>query len=207
MDIKKLPWPAKGKKAFVEGTDMRDFQVPQFNDHSPHGRAFMDAADALMETYQSMRTYRDDFFFPIAYLYRHGLELLLKDLIRIGLFLEFFKVEDVEEMLAGHGLAPLWNKARKLIEYRFPVSDRSPIIGTETVINQFHQEDPSGQRLRYLFSKDGAWHDHPTLPKKVDVETMRERMQGVHTFLSCCANSFDDEIQYRLTWQQEQCQE
>ena len=207
MDIKKMPWPAKGKRAFVEGTDMRDFQLSHFYDHTNHGSAFMDAADALMETYQAMTLYREAFFFPIAYLYRHGLELLLKDLVRIGVFLQFFKQEDVEVMLAGHPLAPLWNKARKLIEHRFPNSDPSPIKGTEAIINQFHQDDPSGQRLRYVLSKDGAWHDHFTLPKKVDVQNLREQMQGVHSFLTCCANSFDDEIQYRLTWQREQCQE
>ena len=147
-----LPWPKRGIKAFASGTRGKSFHLQSLLWCFPqHAEAFKTAADMIIDSHQAaQRTpHRDELFFPVAFLYRHCLELKLKDLIWIGIHRRFFSRAKVKPVLDQHNLAKLWTLVRRLLEDRWPNADPGPLRGIEAVINQFHEADPSGQVFRY----------------------------------------------------------
>lgn len=113
-----LAWPKKGDKAFVSVDQRASFCL---SSHTPYSQlkpeAFRVGAEMILERCHEADVFRfnDELFFPVAYLYRHGLELLLKDIVYIGVRMNFFERVEVEEALTNHSLARLWTHAKKLL--------------------------------------------------------------------------------------------
>src|SRR5262245_10986134 len=99
--MKKLPWPKQGDKAFSSKGRGKSFNVPNVS-YWPlpqHASAFLNAANMLVCTYEEapQRPYHDNLVFPVVYLYRHFLELKLKDLITLGVRAGLLKRDEVKE--------------------------------------------------------------------------------------------------------------
>jgi len=197
----KLAWPRKGNKAFVSAAQGKSFQLNPFRFSlllKPD--TFKIAAEMVIEQcHEADRfRFRDELFFPVAYLYRHGLELLLKDIIYTGIHMNFFERDIVMEALANHNLAKLWNHAKKLLLDRWPTADQAPVKAVEAVINEYHQADPNGQVFRYDEDKNGRRHRHETLPENIAIDEMRKTMDGVFTFLDTTASCLRDDLSNML---------
>jgi hypothetical protein len=196
-----IAWPKKGNKAFVSAAQGKSFHLNPFPFPFPlKPEAFKIAAEMVIEQCRDADRfrYRDELFFPVAYLYRHGLELLMKDIIDTGIHMNVFKRDDVEEALAKHNLAKLWNYAKKLLIDRWPTSDPAPLKATEAVINECHQADPNGQVFRYDEDKNGRRHRHKTLPESISLDEMRKTMEGVFNFLDTTASCLRDDLSNML---------
>lgn len=119
-----IPWPKKGTKAFVPAkTDAKYFYLPSLFMGLPiHAEAFKTAAEMLLDVHLSEKRgpSRDTLLLPVIYLYRHGLELKLKDLVRVGARRDFFDSEKVTKVLEGHSLAKLWTKVKQLLDEAAP---------------------------------------------------------------------------------------
>ncbi|KKK92494.1 hypothetical protein LCGC14_2702380, partial [marine sediment metagenome] len=142
------PWPKKGNKAFASHNDGAFFHLPSISRLFPgHAEAFKIAAEMVIDTCQEAgrHPYNDELFHPVAYLYRHCLELQMKSIIRVGVGMDFFKPDEVADALDGHNLARLWNRAKKLLLDRWPIADQAPLKAVEAIVNEFHQADPNGQ--------------------------------------------------------------
>lgn len=103
-------WARKGNKAFVSGGEGNSFHVAATSWHfAQHAEAFKIAAEKVIDACEEdeRRSYRDELFFPVAYLYRHCLELRMKDIITTGLHMHFFTRDEVSEAMDGHNLAKL----------------------------------------------------------------------------------------------------
>lgn len=110
-------WPKKGDNVFgpLARVAREGFVMP------PEGAylfGFKLAADMVVAAVPTEGRYANDLFFPIAYLYRHHLELMLKELIRLGLRLG--SLNGCEDILGEHSLHRLWNKAKQLIKASGP---------------------------------------------------------------------------------------
>lgn len=196
-----MAWPKKGRKAFVSAGQGKSFHLTTFPFPFPlKPDAFRIAAEMIIEQCHDADRfrYRDELFFPVAYLYRHGLELLIKDIISTGIHVNFFERDDVEEALANHNLAKLWNHAKKLLIDRWPASDPAPLKATEAVINECHQADPNGQVFRYDEDKLGRRHRYETLPESISLDEMRKTMDGVFNFLDTTASCLRDDLSSML---------
>jgi hypothetical protein len=114
-----------------------------------HSEAFKVAADMILDSHQSTigGPHHDTLLFPVLYLYRHCLELKLKELVLLGVRIEFFELAKVAENLEKHRLCPLWTKAKRLILHSYPKDEEAQ--AAEGIINEFHRIDPDGQTLRY----------------------------------------------------------
>lgn len=196
-----VAWPKKGNKAFVSGAQGKSFHLNRFSFPFPlKPEAFKIAAEMVIEQCHKADRfrYRDELFFPVAYLYRHGLELLMKDIIYTGVHMNFFKRDDVEEALSNHNLAKLWSHAKKLLIDRWRTSDPAPLKATEAVINEYHQADPNGQVFRYDDDKNGRRHLYKTLPASIGLDEMRKTMDGVFSFLDTTASCLRDDLSNML---------
>ncbi len=116
-------------------------------------------------------------------------------IIKAGIGLEFFKKKDVEEDLAWHNLAKLWNHAKKLLLHRWSTSDPAPLYATESVINDLHRSDPNGQVFRYDSDKDGKRHKYENLPDQIGVVRLKKTMDGVFNFLEATWSGLEEDLQ------------
>ncbi len=98
---------------------------------------------------------QDVLIYPVVYLYRHHVELVLKAIIKSasGLLNRELTEQDLKT-LGRHALRGLWQTARPLLN---PVCDRAdnppfPVAdleGVDSYIRQIHEHDPDGLRFRY----------------------------------------------------------
>jgi len=96
---------------------------------------------------QALKTeWEQDFLvFPIAFLYRHHIELTLKRLIILGALLADQRLTEVEKKhLKRHRLDFLWSILKGLLVavYDLPKED---IEGIESYVSQLNQVDPESQ--------------------------------------------------------------
>jgi hypothetical protein len=189
--------PRRGTRRFVAAKNGKDFHLRAITWRAPqHAEAFHAAAEMVIDACQDDEGYprRDEYFLPVAYLYRHCLELRMKDLIYTGVGLQFFKAEEVEEALGGHNLAKLWNHAKKLLVHRWPTGEKEPLQAVEAVVNEFHRADPNGQVFRYDTDKDGKRHAHATLPDHISLAQLRATMDGAFSFLDATASGLEQSL-------------
>lgn len=112
----------------------------------------------------------DRLFFPAMYLYRHGLELLLKELIRKGAHFLGTTCDNP----AGHSIAVLWNDltrqadARRVLEAVWASPEPALLRWLDMLIDELHHLDPDGQTIRYARNRTGV--DNPVnAPNRVDL--------------------------------------
>lgn len=192
-----MPWPKKGNKAFVSDGEGKSFHLERF--HYPYPlkpEAFQIAAEMVIDQCKEHDrfTYRYEIFFPVAYLYRHGIELYLKDIITTGIHMQFFKRSEVDDALENHNLAKLWTRAKKLLQDRWSTADQSPLKAVEAVVNEYHQADPNGQVFRYDEDKNGKRHKYESLPNHISLDTLRKTMDGVFSFLDATSSCLRDDL-------------
>ena len=135
----------------------------------------------------------DGLFMPIAYLYRHSIELALKSIIRI-----MFNAERLSELpkyeLEQHKVIPLWNIVRPVLIDTWPKEDRSPVNNTQALLEDLQKIDKSGQNLRYAHQKNGN-RTSDKFPKIVRLEFLKQAMHEVHTFICSCESYYYEEWQ------------
>jgi len=159
---------------------------------------FKDAGDHVIEHLKTGQVRRppDGMFMPIAYLYRHSLELTLKHLIRLGIEAQLIeKSPIIDNHLGRHGLGDLWLHVRAAINARWPDSKNKCRDNTEALINDFHVVDRSGQNLRYAWDKEY----YPTtqeFPDSIDLVEFKRAYEEVFNYLSGCSAVFDEIIEY-----------
>jgi hypothetical protein len=189
------PWPKKGIKAFVEGEGAHAFyRTAALWNHDYHAEAFKKGAEMLLDAHleKTPFPFHDEIFFPIAYLYRHCLELRLKDIVSIGDSMGLFKPGEVSDALKGHSLARLWTYAKKAITERWPEGDKATLAAVEAVINEFHQVDPTGQAFRYERDINGKPHFLKNLPSMIDPQHLRNAVNATYSFLDSTGSGLYD---------------
>jgi hypothetical protein len=130
----------------------------------------------------------DHYFFPVAYLYRHCIELQLKDLIRAGVSAAVVP-QPGERLLGSHPLKDLWTKAREVLLSRWGGAPTETLDAVERVILDFHDLDKCGQAFRYPHDKTGG-KLLSSAPPAVNLGHLKEVVDGVYHFLNA-ANEFD----------------
>ena len=190
-------WPKKGHRLFKVADDHEPVLTAWNGLHmSNPAEAFKEAADSVLRQAETeskdFRLRHPEMILPVCYLYRHSIELRLKDIVRAGVKLRFFEQHKVEECLAGHSLATLWTKAKALICEVWKEEEPSPVKVVESVINEFHQLDRSGQTFRYARDKKGKPHDYGPIAMRVSSQNLRQTMDAVFNFIDGCHSGLVD---------------
>lgn len=197
--MSKLPWPTKGDKAFSDEGAGKSFQLRNVRYwHLPqHANAFRVAAEMVIQTYVNAprQPYHDDLVFPVVYLYRHYLELKMKDLIRLGARVGLLENETVQKSLGCHGLEQLWGHVKELLTKRWPDAEDDAPEHVESVIAEFHLTDPDGQTIRYERDRAGKRNKYENLPDLVSLSTLYETMERVSTFFDAAYDGVDAGLQ------------
>lgn len=194
-------WPKKGDRAFgpsVSSADRARLEAFVMPSNGSYVVGFKRAADMILATAQGDEQNPDDLFFPVAYLYRHHLELMLKELVRLGAQIGAIETTAAcppqacpccghapkahKNPLLGHNLHKLWNNAKQLIKAVWPDSPDDDLNAVEQMILEFHRLDPTGQAFRYARDKHGQQH-LAGAPQHIDLGGLHAAVDSVSVFL------------------------
>lgn len=185
-------WPGDKGKISKEGIS-DPLQVyldyaKYFNTDARLAIAFKKSADLIIlqiETGQILEL-TDIYFFPISYLYRHAIELFLKQFIQYGIELNILK-EDKKllSIMAYHKLTPLWNKTRIVLDEVCAEENKKNFKKVECLIREFHEIDETGQNFRYSKDKNGK-STAEKLPEYVNLRILKNNCEGLFRFLDGC---------------------
>lgn len=207
-DMDKPAWPDKKKSIFsLSSTGLYSptwcslgWLSMVSNDFGFLSGEFKRAADCIIQYIStgSRLGHPDGLFMPIACLFRHSLELLLKHLIRLALDLDL--VEDSakleQELFKTHDLIKLWSCINSTIKREWPDEDETAINNAQTFIQSFHQLDKSGQNLRYTHDQKGASITYK-YPSSIELKELQESYGGVYNFLTAYKSVLEDMINAR----------
>ncbi|AMV25146.1 hypothetical protein VT84_12175 [Gemmata sp. SH-PL17] len=164
-----------------------------------HANAFKTAAEMLIDQYLGQTFNNDSLVFPVLTLYRHSVEIVLKDLVRLGLAMDIYDDADLKAILgkdykAGelsrdavltkHKLPPLWCYTLKLIT-SVEAGDERVAVAAE-LIDQFHAVDEDGQTLRYdRDARTLRWtrERFKDMPQVIDVANLRHVANALFDYL------------------------
>lgn len=186
-------WPKKGDRAFRQSIsfssgDRAEIEAFMMPSEGVYLVGFQRAADMIVASAQTSDLNPDDLVFPVAYLYRHHLELMLKELVRLGIRLG--ALDRCADILGGHNLHKLWNKAKQLILQVWPDSPGDDVQAVEQVILEFHNLDPSGQAFRYARDKHGGPY-LADVPERVGLANLKSVVDAVSAFLDASYAGID----------------
>lgn len=186
-----IPWPSADDVAFASGPGFRNADVSWLRrvvDDEALADGFKRMGDyAVAALEQGIETSHERVFLPIAYAYRHSIELALKSLLRRAEQLEL--ADDVAAVLGGHDLGTLWARVRQALEKFFAGDDPAPLLAAERIVLEFTRLDPSGQSFRYARDKKNR-SQLESAPSHVDLIELKRVMAGLSNFLDGCASSF-----------------
>ena len=132
-------------------------QLPDEYGAQYYSDGFRSAARHLVEDLIEKRDYNllvDVVVYPVVFLYRHHLELLIKLLIVAGREL----LSKSSEQPFGHRLDQLWMVARPIIERCFEDADWSQNDIVDSLVAELSRLDPNGEAARYPESNKGTKH-------------------------------------------------
>ncbi len=156
------------------------------------------AATALYDHAASTGSSPDYFVFPIAFLWRHHLELALKDIISIGRTLE----GEPRGFPAGHRLLDLWAAAREhIVKCGDPAAPE--LTNVEENIREFENIDPWADGFRYPLNRDQTARSLPNAPDYVNLRVLHEGMEALANFFSGVRSELGVRLDYKLEMEAE----
>jgi hypothetical protein len=181
MEFSSIPWPKPGDVLFQEDANCSQnaFLNLGGKEWGSYASGYKGAADILAQRFLEDSQGLDALTYPIVFLYRHYLELRLKELIVDGQRLLHQPIDFQDQ----HGLVQLWHPCRKILGEIWP---KEPAVTWDTVENllkEFDQKDPDGMCFRYPVTTKGKGRQ-PTLAKldRVGIRNLYEVMNRLGFF-------------------------
>jgi hypothetical protein len=171
-------WPEPGDSFLAPGANPRTEALLGADPNwiIAYALSFKESADIVVSQVELGSVSPDAVNYPVVFLYRHYLELMLKGLIRVGRSLTY----EPAGFPKTHQLKKLWAEFRPLIEDLYPAGDRLDTNTVEQCILEMDAID-GGEASRYGENKDGQ----PTLPEELHISltNLRDVMNRVSGFL------------------------
>lgn len=156
-----------------------------------YGKNYKEAADAILSAAINRDgIYPDTVVYPAIFMYRHYLELTLKDIIWRAMRLE--REGQYNWKKANHRLEVLWLEAKRLLKQHYATKAPKEIDFLDGPIGEFVTYDPTSMAFRYPFDKHGNRHLQDL--SHVNLEHLMEVMDRVANTLSCLASDLEQRM-------------
>jgi len=161
--------------------------VDNFMGFSQLSEYYTRSADDLVSCALEDYCLLDVHIYAICFLYRHGLELILKDIVWKTHYIltgeKRFAQSNWKE-LGCHGLSSLWVQGR--VDSQSVLPDGLPFDAcatdeVEQLLLQFERHDPNSYSFRYPIGKK-IGRTHPDI-NNVNIRALRDRVRGVRGHL------------------------
>jgi hypothetical protein len=154
--------------------------LQNYIDFSLLARYYLESANALIEITFSDSSKLDVYVYSAVFLYRHSVELWLKELIWMSNYI-LGRGKTFPKM---HNLMDLWrplkSNATSLLTSDFPLNKKE-VQYVETTIEEINKYDPESYAFRYPFNKKMV-RTHPNV-NHVNVKALYERFNQLHEYL------------------------
>lgn len=194
-NIDMVPWPSAEDRLFREDPDWSHNACLDLGGKGweSYATGYKEAADALVDRFLAKELGVDSLAYPIVFLYRHYLELSLKQILLTGRTL-LHQTPDFEEI---HGLDKLWSPCRQILKQIWPKESCSTWDNVGRLIHEFAKHDPAGMNFRYPLTTKSKAHlmksRQPTLPhlNRVGIRNLYKVMQRLHSFFEAHLTGID----------------
>lgn len=149
---------------------------------------YKEAADTLAAAAVKGEVILDRAILPIAFLYRHVLELLIKDIIFTSRCIE----DEDNDYPQHHNLKDLWAEVMRLLKKHYGKEFPKELDYMQNIIDDFHAHDPWSISFRYPTDKKG----NPTQGTfwRIDINNFCEVMNRVYSLLSCISGDLGQKL-------------
>jgi hypothetical protein len=169
----------------------------------PYGKGYRLAAEIVAWYVRESGGWNDYLLYPVCFLYRHYVELRLKEILRNGGTL----VDEDPSKPRTHNLQKLWSDARPLLLKIWPPDEIDPayreesdafIAAMDSLVSQLHAIDPRSDAFRYPVTTE----DSPSLPgvRALDIGHVAACFDSVAAFLDGSVLGIDDQRDMRNQW-------
>lgn len=150
--------------------------------------AYREAAQTLYRSSVQSRWLGKRTYLPIAFLWRHYLELILKSI------LDRLSASDLErsEVWKDHNLEGLWRRVSRAFTGFWPLYEPEEHARVRDLILQFHNVDRLSFGFRYPVGRDGKTIPLAADLGTVDLATLHKNMCGLATLLEDALGATDD---------------
>jgi hypothetical protein len=186
----KIEWIRKGDRLFQND----DGKLNACLGYSPASlfslaEKYKEAADTLAAAAVKGEVILDRAILPIAFLYRHVLELLIKDIIFTSRRIE----EDGNNYPRQHNLEKLWTEAMRLLKKHYGKETPKELDYMQHIIDEFHDHDPLSFSFRYPTDNEGK----PTQGNFwiIGLRNFCEVMNRVYSLLCSIAGDLDQKLE------------
>jgi hypothetical protein len=145
-----------------------------FDGYAPGYKA---GADHLVEVAVSTHEL-DTLVYPIVFLYRHWIELRLKEIVEKGSML----LGKPQRAKPIHCLADVWIQARSVLQEIWPETDERDLVPVNKCVAELNEIDPKSTAFRYPRTKDGR----STIPediRHINLRVLQERLGEIEPTL------------------------
>jgi hypothetical protein len=190
LSYNSAPWPKPKDVLFREDTDWSDNAFLNLGGKAwgAYATGYKEAADVLVHQFLEDWRGKDKLTYPIVFLYRHHIELRLKQLIINGQALLHKPVDFEDE----HNLVKLWDPCRKILREIWPQEPIATWNNVERLLKEFHKIDSCGMCFRYPVTTKKTGRQ-PTLPNlnRVGIRHLHEVMQRLASFFEAHLDGVD----------------
>lgn len=183
----KLRWPTPGDTLFAPAATpdtQGEIHPDPFSRFVFMMDGYKQAADLLVSEALADQIARHDLIYPIVYCYRQFLELALKWQIST-----YGPTCGIRNPRHGHGLAKLLTNFKTMCKCYGATDDQALDVVSQCVL-EFDRMDPHSFTFRYATGKSGA--PYPAIADKIDLERLKDVMEGLRGFFAGCDGYFDD---------------
>jgi len=154
-----------------------------------HG--YKEAAGLLARHIENKGESQDILIFPIIFLYRHYLELELKNIIIDSHEL----IDSGADVKLDHKISVLWQTCSQLLNKIDSTYPKEELKQVGRLIREFEQIDPLATAFRYPEDKVGK----PSLPteKLINIRNVREVFEKIEFVLSCISCFVGERLAYK----------
>lgn len=162
--------------------------------------AYKDAADILVQHIESINYRRDDLVYPIMFLYRHFLELVIKKLIiKATVYDQDIKLP--KKFYNLHQLDKLWSICEEYLLKALPDltdKDKDDFEEIDRIIKEFCTRDKYSTEFRYSDDKGSGLSIQPNTQFPITV--IREIIWKIYSILDEKNFYFDFSQEQELMW-------
>ena len=173
-----FPWLRDGDQLFRPGRDWRLNACLNWApaDLSIYAQGYRLAAELVVDSLSRNRMGRDVLVYPIVFLYRHYVELQLKEIAVIAARL----AGRTTKVPAHHKLLDLWREVRKAVVEVGGFANED-LTRAEKYLKQLDTADPRSETFRYPYTVKGERIQMPV--GILDLEAFRNAMTRLGNFL------------------------
>jgi hypothetical protein len=204
---KSIKWPDVPRLCFGPGPEGHlnacvGWMQSRPNELDGYLEGYRRAAMVLFASAIANNTSPDLVVFPLAFLWRHHIELSLKDAIATGRLLE----DKDWSFPDGHKLWDLWMTAKPYI-HRCGPKNAPELKNAEANIKEFEKIDPYADGFRYPLNKDRSARSMPNAPEYVNIRLLQDAMEALGNFFHGVRAELSSQLEYKQDWEAERRQE